>query len=215
MYNFKYKTNFKYKALKKDDMVKISNIIDNIDGLFVEKISTCRKIKTYRNVEFDKNEFLSFDDFIAYLDNDINYLDKICFSLKTDEGENLDLEYDDAFDNWELTYNKSTKTIDSFILHIKKIFKRSALDLYKKMRSIIFYMAFAIQLILEHVCKINNKYIAIYSVLVLCMGIISLFLKCKPYVNNKYILRNKDNIFFYVLGVLTPYIIDFIIELFK
>lgn len=215
MYNFKYKTNFKYKALKKDDMIKIFNIISNIDGLFVEKINTCRKIKTYRNVEFDKNEFLSFDDFIAYLDNDINYLDKICFNLKTDEGEELDLEYDDAFDNWELTYNKSTKTIDSFILHIKKIFKKPALDLYKKIRWIIFYIAYAIEIILVFVCKIRNKYITIYSILVLLIGITNYFLKCKPYINNKYILRNRDNIIFYILGVLTPYIIDFIIELFK
>ncbi len=215
MYNYKYKKKFNYKTLTREDIVKISNIINNIGGISLVEIKSYRQSKHNKIVEEDKNEFSSFEEFMTYLDKDISYLDELCISLKTEENEFVDLEYDKYFYNWEILYRKTTKTIDSLILNIRSIFKINIIDLYKKYRWWFFGIPYIIQLILVLVLKLNNKYVNIYSLFVLLIGITNWFVKLKPYKNNKYIKRNKDNIIFYILGVITPYIIELVIKLFN
>lgn len=215
MYNYKYKKKFNYKTLTREDIVKISDIINNIGGISLVEIKSYRQSKHNKIVEEDKNEFSSFEEFMTYLDKDISYLDELCISLKTEENEFVDLEYDKYFYNWEILYRKTTKTIDSLILNIRSIFKMNIIDLYKKYRWWFFGIPYIIQLILVLVLKLNNKYVNIYSLFVLLIGITNWFVKLKPYKNNKYIKRNKDNIIFYILGVITPYIIELVIKLFN
>lgn len=215
MYNYKYKKKFNYKTLTREDIVKISDIINNIGGISLVEIKSYRQSKHNKIVEEDKNEFSSFEEFMTYLDKDISYLDELCISLKTEENEFVDLEYDKYFYNWEILYRKTTKTIDSLILNIRSIFKINIIDLYKKYRWWFFGIPYIIQLILVLVLKLNNKYVNIYSLFVLLIGITNWFVKLKPYKNNKYIKRNKDNIIFYILGVITPYIIELVIKLFN
>lgn len=215
MYNYKYKKKFNYKTLTREDIVKISDIINNIGGISLVEIKSYRQSKHNKIVEEDKNEFSSFEEFMTYLDKDISYLDELCISLKTEENEFVDLEYDKYFYNWEILYRKTNKTIDSLILNIRSIFKMNIIDLYKKYRWWFFGIPYIIQLILVLVLKLNNKYVNIYSLFVLLIGITNWFVKLKPYKNNKYIKRNKDNIIFYILGVITPYIIELVIKLFN
>lgn len=215
MYNYKYKKKFNYKTLTREDIVKISDIINNIGGISLVEIKSYRQSKHNKIVEEDKNEFSSFEEFMTYLDKDISYLDELCISLKTEENEFVDLEYDKYFYNWEILYRKTTKTIDSLILNIRSIFKINIIDLYKKYRWWFFGIPYIIQLILVLILKLNNKYVNIYSLFVLLIGITNWFVKLKPYKNNKYIKRNKDNIIFYILGVITPYIIELVIKLFN
>lgn len=215
MYNSKYKKKFNFKTLKKEDIKKISNIISNIGGIEIYQINTKRQFKYNKLVEEDKKEFSSFENFISYLDDDIKFLDELCITLKTEEQELVDLEYDKIFHNWELTFNKSTKTIDSLIYNIRDVFKINVVDLYKKFRWLFFGIAYGIQLFLSFILKENNKYFVFYLMFVLFISIINCFIKCRPYTNNKYIKQNKDNIIFFILGVVTPYVIDFIIKLLK
>lgn len=215
MYDYKYKKKYNYKGLTKEDIVKISDIINSIGGISLVKIKSYRQCKHNKLVEEDKNEFSSFEKFITYLDKDINYLDELCISLKTEEDEYVDLEYDKYFNNWEITYKKPTKTIDSLLLNIRNIFKWNIIDLYKKYRWCFFGIIYVIQIFLSYFLKLNNKYVDIYSLFLLFIMITNWIIKLKPYKNNKYIKRNKDNIVFYILGVITPYIIELIIYLFN
>ena len=215
MYNYKYKKNFRYKAFKKDDVMKLSNLIDEIGGISVKTIKTYRQTKSNKIIKEDKNDFLSFSEFINYLDNEITYLDNMSFSFKTDEGELFDLEYNNYSSKWELTYMKPTKTIDSFIFNMKNIFVISIIDMYTKMRWGLFFISWIIQVLLIYVFKINNKFTTALCLFNCAIMFVNYFIKCKPYKYNKYLKANKANIIFFVLGVVTPYVINFIIELFK
>lgn len=198
-----------------DDIRKIFNIVNDINGIEVDQIKTKRHFKYNKIVEYDEQYFSSFEDFMLYLNKDISFLDELYISLVTEEQEHVDIEYDRYFHNWELTFNKSTKTIDSLIYNIRAVFKLNFIDFYKKWRWIVFSIFYLVQIILKYIFKISNKYTAFYAIFVLLILIINCFIECKPYINNNYFKRNKDNIVFYILGVITPYIIDFIIKLLK
>lgn len=215
MYDYKYKKEYKYKQLKKTDIIKLQGIIESIDGLDVKVIKTYRKMKINKIVEEQKKEFNNFEDLLIYLDDSVNYLENFSIEMVTDEKERVDLEFDKYFYNWELTYNKQTKTIDSLILNLSSVFKFNLADLFKKKHWIIFWMLYGIQLFLTFYLKDKSIFTTIYSFLILLFSILNFFIKCRPYSNNKFINRNKDNIVFYFLGVITPYIIDFIINLFN
>lgn len=215
MYDYKYKKEYKYKQLKRTDIKELQGIIESIDGLNVKVIKTYRKMKINKVVEEQKKEFNKFEDLLMYLDDSVNYLENFSIEMITDEEERVDLEFDKYFYNWELTYNKQTKTIDSLILNLSNVFKFNLIDFFKKKHWIMFWMLYVIQLFLTFYLKDKSIFTTIYSFLVLFLCILNLFIKCRPYSNNKFINRNKDNIFFYFLGVITPYVIDFIINLFN
>lgn len=215
MYNYKYKKEYKYKQFKKIDIMKLQEIIEGIDGLNVKVIKTYRKMKINKIVEEQKKEFNKFEDLLIYLDDSVNYLENFSIEMITDENEQVDLEFDKYFYNWELTYNKQTKTIDSLILNLSNLYTFSLIDFFKKKHWIMFWILYGIQLFLTFYLKDKSIFTVIYSVIIMFLSIFNFFIKCRPYSNNKFINRNKDNIIFYFLGVITPYIIDFIINLLK
>lgn len=215
MYNYKYKKEYKYKQLKKIDIMKLQEIIEGIDGLNVKVIKTYRKMKINKIVEEQKKEFNKFEDLLIYLDDSVNYLENFSIEMITDENEQVDLEFDKYFYNWELTYNKQTKTIDSLILNLSNLYTFSLIDFFKKKHWIMFWILYGIQLFLTFYLKDKSIFTVIYSFIIIFLSIFNFFIKCRPYSNNKFINRNKDNIIFYFLGVITPYIIDFIINLLK
>ena len=215
MYNYKYKKEYKYKQLKKIDIMKLQEIIEGIDGLNVKVIKTYRKMKINKIVEEQKKEFNKFEDLLIYLDDSVNHLENFSIEMITDENEQVDLEFDKYFYNWELTYNKQTKTIDSLILNLSNLYTFSLIDFFKKKHWIMFWILYGIQLFLTFYLKDKSNFTVIYSFIIIFLSIFNFFIKCRPYSNNKFINRNKDNIIFYFLGVITPYIIDFIINLLK
>ena len=214
MYDYKYKKEYKYKQLKRTDIEKLQEIIGSIDGLNVKVIKTYRKMKINKIVDEQKKEFDNFEDLLIYLNDSVNYLENFSMEMITEEKEKVDLEFDKYFYNWELTYNKQTKTIDSLILNLSTIFKFSLTDFLKKKHWIIFWILYGFQLFLTFYLKDKSIFTTIYSLFILFLSILNFFIKCRPYANNKFINRNKDNIVFYFLGVITPYIIDFIINIF-
>lgn len=214
MYDYKYKKEYKYKQLKRTDIKKIQEIIGRIDGLNIKVIKTYRKMKINKIIEEQKKEFDNFEELFTYLDDSVNYLENFSIEMITEEKEKVDLEFDKYFYNWELTYNKQTKTIDSLILNLSAVFTFSLTDFFKKKHWIIFWILYGIQLFLTSYLKDNSIFTIIYSLFILFLSIFNFFIKCRPYTNNKFINRNKDNIVFYFLGVITPYIIDFVINMF-
>lgn len=215
MYDYKYKKEYKYKQLKRTDIIKIQGIIESIDGLNVKVIKTYRKMKINKIVEEQKKEFIKFEDLLIYLDDSVSYLENFSIEMVTDENEKVDLEFDKYFYNWELTYNKQTKTIDSLILNLSTVYTFNLTDFLKKKHWIIFWILYGVQLFLTFYLKDKSIFTTIYSFFIMLLSIFNFFIKCRPYSNNKFINRNKDNIVFYFLGVITPYIIDFIINLFN
>ena len=214
MYDYKYKKEYKYKQLKRTDIEKLQEIIESIDGLSINVIKTYRKTRRNKVVEEQRKEFNKFDDLLTYLDDSVNYLENFSIEMITDEKEKVDLQFDKYFYTWELTYNKQTKTIDRLILNISNVFTFNLIDFLRKKHWIIFWLLYAIQLFLTLYLKDKSIFTTVYSFIILGLSIFNIFIKCRPYANNKFINRNKDNIFFYFLGVITPYIIDFIINLF-
>lgn len=215
MYDYKYKKEYKYKQLKRTDIIKIQGIIESIDGLNVKVIKTYRKMKINKIVEEQKKEFIKFEDLLIYLDDSVSYLENFSIEMVTDENEKVDLEFDKYFYNWELTYNKQTKTIDSLILNLSTVYTFNLTDFLKKKHWIIFWILYGVQLFLTFYLKDKSIFTTIYSFFIMLLSIFNFFIKCRPYSNNKFINRNKDNIVFYFLGVITPYIVDFIINLFN
>lgn len=214
MYDYKYKKEYKYKQFKRTDIEKLQEIIERIDGLNIKVIKTYRKMKINKIIEEQKKEFDNFEELLTYLDDSVNYLENFSIEMITEEKEKVDLEFDKYFYNWELTYNEQTKTVDSLILNLSTVFTFSLTDFFRKKHWIIFWVLYGIQLFLTFYLKDKSMFTTIYSLFILFLSILNFFIKCRPYANNKFINRNKDNIVFYFLGVITPYIIDFVINMF-
>ena len=214
MYDYKYKKEYKYKQFKRTDIEKLQEIIERIDGLNIKVIKTYRKMKINKLIEEQKKEFDNFEELLTYLDDSVNYLENFSIEMITEEKEKVDLEFDKYFYNWELTYNEQTKTVDSLILNLSTVFTFSLTDFFRKKHWIIFWVLYGIQLFLTFYLKDKSMFTTIYSLFILFLSILNFFIKCRPYANNKFINRNKDNIVFYFLGVITPYIIDFVINMF-
>ena len=125
------------------------------------------------------------------------------------------MEFERYFYNWELTYNKQTTITDSLILNLSNIFTFDIVSLFKRMKSTLLLAYFAIQLSSMIIFKFKSYMTIVSSILLLTMFLVCTYDKCRPYNENAFIERNKDNIFFYILGVITPYIINLVIKLFS
>ena len=129
------------------------------------------------------------------------------------------MKYDDIYNRWELTYNKKSIEIDGLILNIKSIFRRNIIDIYKQNKHTIFWIVLAIQVTVCVIFQATGIISYILDVLLIITMLLNVFLKYKPYQSHKFIEKNKDEIIlsviFYILGVATPYAINFIKLLFR
>lgn len=214
MFDAKYKVVYKYKELSYSDIESISNIIKPTDAIKIYKIVASREIKENKVLHSEEKEFKNFDDFLEYLSEDIRYLDKLRFIFMDKNGDEIWLTYTDIFNKWELTYNKKTMEVDGFVSNIRNIFKRNIFDIYKQKKFTIFWVIWTLQVTSCIILKIDGIISYFLSILLLITMLLNALLKRKPYRNHKFIKKNKDeiilNIIFYALGVITPYILEFI-----
>ncbi len=215
MYDYKYKKEYKYKQLNRKKLEELKDVIENIDGLNVKSINVNLTKKTNKLVEEQKQEFKNFNELFCFLDGGINRLEDFNLRLITRDEDIIDLEFERYFYNWELTYNKQTTITDSLILNLSNIFTFDIVSLFKRMKSTLLLACFAIQLSSMIIFKFKCYMTIVSSILLLIMFLVCTYDKCRPYNENAFIERNKDNIFFYILGVITPYIINLVIKLFS
>lgn len=215
MYDYKYKKEYKYKQLNRKKLEELKDVIENIDGLNVKSINVNLTKKTNKLVEEQKQEFKNFNELFCFLDGGINRLEDFNLRLITRDEDIIDLEFERYFYNWELTYNKQTTITDSLILNLSNIFTFDIVSLFKRMKSTLLLACFAIQLSSMIIFKFKSYMTIVSSILLLIVFLVCTYDKCRPYNENAFLERNKDNIFFYILGVITPYIINLVIKLFS
>ena len=214
MFDAKYKVVFKYKELSYSDIESISNIIKSTDSIKLYKIVSSREIKENKVLHSEEREFKNFTDFLDYLSEDIKCLDELRFIFMDKNGDEIWLLYTGIFNKWELTYNKKTMEVDGFVSNIRNIFKRNIIDIYKQKKLTIFWTVWTLQVTACIILKINGIISYFLSISLIITMLLNVILKRKPYRNHKFIKKNKDeiilNIIFYALGVITPYILEFI-----
>lgn len=213
MYDYKYKKEYKYKQLNRKKLEELKDVIENIDGLNVKSINVNLTKKTNKLVEEQKQEFKNFNELFCFLDGGINRLEDFNLRLITRDEDIIDLEFDRYRYNWELTYNKQTTITDSLILNLSNIFTFDIISFFKRKESILLLVCFAIQLSSMIAFDFNSYITIISSILSFTIFLVYTYDKCRPYNENAFIERNKDNLFFYILGVITPYIINLVIKL--
>lgn len=214
MFDAKYKVVFKYKELSYSDIESISNIIKSTDSIKLYKIVSSREIKENKVLHSEERKFKNFTDFLDYLSEDIKCLDELRFIFMDKNGDEIWLLYTGIFNKWELTYNKKTMEVDGFVSNIRNIFKRNIIDIYKQKKLTIFWIVWTLQVTACIILKINGIISYFLSISLIIAMLLNVILKRKPYRNHKFIKKNKDeiilNIIFYALGVITPYILEFI-----
>lgn len=218
MYNAKYKKEFSFKTLNYSDFLKLLEIIDTTKELSIENISISRKIKINGISNNDSNNFNNIKDLKEYLNKDIKYLDEVKICIKVNEKSNLELEYNDIYNKWFLSFNDNSMVIDGLILNLKSVFRFNFLDFVKSKKSLIFWIVWITQVVLCVLFKIGGIFSIILSFSVIILSILNFSLKLKPYSNNNFYKKHRDlilNFIFYVLGVITPYLIDYVRNIIK
>lgn len=213
MYNAKYKKEFSFKTLNYSDFLKLLEIIDTTKELSIENISISRKIKINGISNNDSNNFNNIKDLKEYLNEDIKHLDKVKICIKVNEKSNLELEYNDIYNKWILSFNDNSMVIDGLILNLKSVFRFNFLDFVKSKKNLIFWIVWITQVVLCVLFKIGGIFSIILSFSVIILSILNFSLKLKPYSNNNFYKKHRDlilNFIFYVLGVITPYLIDYV-----
>lgn len=196
------------QALKKE--------LDNNDNIQNMEIVTKRKIEKNKITDTDSKSFDNVNSLIEYLNtNNINTINnieiKICFNNKN----NCLLKYDDTFHYWKLSFNEQDTNINSLIYSLKLILKKSPICIYRKHRDLLFWFLGITYIIIF--VNINNLIIkSIICVAILLMFLDGIFFKNLAYKNNKFWENNRDSIIlsiiFYILGVITPYAINFLFQ---
>lgn len=215
--NYKYEKNFNFKTLKYKDVITLSEIIKNTINIKITYIYISRKLKTSTFTKIDEQNFKNFEELINYLDNNnVKYLDQFRIDLVVEEDNYGSLKFDIYSDKWYLSYEKESIIYEGLISRLKKIFNINLIDVYVPKRFIIFWIIWFLNLIICIVLKLNNYFSIISNIMISIIAILNFNLKCKPYKNNKFLIKNKDSIIlsiiFYILGVITPYIIELLIN---
>lgn len=196
------------QALKKE-----LDINDNIQNM---EIVTKRKIEKNKITDTDSKSFNTVNSLIEYLDLDnINTINNIEIKIYFNNENNCSLKYDDTFHYWELSFNEQDTNINSLIYSLKLILKNSPICIYRKYRDLLFWVLGATYIIIF--ANINNLIIkSIICVAILLMIFDGIFFENLAYKNNKFWENNRDSIIlsiiFYILGVVTPYAINFLFQ---
>lgn len=210
---------FSNTALNINKLKRISEILDNNDSISTLKIYSSRKTKENKIKIIDSQSFNSVDELINYIkENDIGILDDIEININYKNKNQAILKYNNFDHRWELSYNNQDSNIDSLIFNLKPLMRNNPFKFFRQYRglfvSFLCGMWFVMLLIIGKAPKpsISWTFNLIYILLFIDMFLV----KNVSFRENKFISRNKDNIILslisYVLGVITPYAINLIME---
>lgn len=210
---------FSNKSLNYKNILKLKEIIDGNENIDSVKIYTVRNIKQKRIKIRDCQSFDNINSFIEYLDlKQISKLESIEIKFFFKNRNSACLMYDDFPCNWILKYDNQDFNVDSIIYNLNDMIKDNVFRKYRKYRSLIIISLASCGLIYS-IFATNHLITYVILFLFLLLEVDSIFFKNLAYKENNFISKNKDSIFlsalFYVLGVITPYIIEFVVNLFK
>ncbi len=208
---------FANKAFKYKDILQLKSVLEENENIESIKIYTIRNIKENKVKIRDGQNFDNMDEFIEYLNyNQITKLENIEMHFIFKNKNRAKLEYTDIINNWVLKYDKQDSNIDSLIYNLNSLIKDNIFRKYRKYRWVVAMSIGIFYLFLYNSLK-NSFFIYFMATIVLFIEIDCAIFKNLAYKENNFISKNRDSIFlsilFYVLGVITPYIIEFVISL--
>lgn len=217
------------KALNYSSIEKLFNEINRIEN--VDKINIFISHSTKKNNIKKKEEetFSNIPDFLKALKN-LKRIDSLEMKLYTNNS-NINLEYTSYTECWMMTYyseNNVTKTM-IYILNntfkpnwIKSILFGNTFILWIIFGLVSWFLTSCISVIFKNVeeipivIQIYYHAVIILFIVLIVLSIYKIIKRKKPYINNKFWEEHKidivQNIIFYFLGVITPYIISWIIK---
>lgn len=207
---------FSNTALNMNKLKRISEILDNNDNIDKLNIYSSRKIKNNKIRINDSQSFTSVNELINYInESDIEILDDLEINIYYKDKNKAMLKYENFEHRWELSYFNQDSNIDSLIFNLKPLMRNNPLKFFRQYRSLLFSflcgMWFIILLTIGKAPEpsVSWTFTSVYILLFIDM----ILVKNVAFRENKFISRNKDNIIFYVLGVITPYAINFVMGL--
>lgn len=209
---------FSNTALNCKKLKKIGDLLDNnheVDKLIIYSV---RNIKENHIKIHDSQTFNSIQELMDYInENNIKTLESLEFNIYYKNKNKATLNYE-AFDyRWELSFYNQDNNTDSLIFNIKPLLRNNPMKFFRQHRNLVLSFICGLWFMLVLVLgKAPNIYISmIFNTIYILLFIDIFFIKNVAFREYKFISRNKDNFIFYFLGVITPYIINFIIELLK
>lgn len=211
---------FSNTALDINKLNRISEILDNNDNIETLNIYSSRKTKENKIRINDSRSFESVKELINYInESDIEILDNLEINIYYEDKNNAILKYEKFEYRWELSYSNQDSNIDSLIFNLKPLMRNNPLKLFRQYRKLLFLLVFAIWFTIQiTIDKASEQHVLWIFNSIAILSFIDMFLvKNVAFRENKFIRRNKDSIILsiisYVLGVITPYAINFVIGL--
>lgn len=190
-----------------------------------------RKIINITYVEKKKNsekrfseEFKSIPALLDYI-KDLKKVDTLTMHLCT-KSSRITLTYNDYTDGWTLEYSEENNISNAVICILNNFFKPNFIKRLLFDRTHIVWglytgNIFGINIALKDVTNYTFKQrVLFYIMFFLLLGLIGLSIykvkmRKQPYINNKFWEEHKidiiQNVIFYFLGVVTPYLISWVI----
>lgn len=200
---------FWYRPLNRKNIEKLYEMLKYDDDVEIS-VSIKRKFKKNSTISEQICSFNTLEEFCKYVDdNGIRNLKDIDFYVSKNKVNGISLRYECYFwPKWCLYYREDNTSTDAVIFRLKNFFKFNLYYLYKSASPILLWIySYALTLY-----KVKYYYIILIIWLVMLSDLI--FNRKYPYKENAFLQRNKDSIIlsiiFYILGVLTPILIEFI-----
>jgi len=212
---------FSNTALSIKKLEKISRLLDINESIQNLDIYSTRYIKENKIKINDSKTFHSIRGLIEYInENDIRIINDIEINIYYKNKNKARLKYENFNHRWELSYYDQDSNVDSLIYNLKPLIRNNPLKFFRQYRmlflSFLCGMWFIILLTLGKTppTTVSNVFNSIYIVLFIDI----FFVKNVAFREYKFLTKNKDDIILsiisYILGVITPYVINWIISLF-
>lgn len=206
------------KTLDLKEINQIIKIVENIpeielDNISIKNVSRVNGIKEYINKRIE-----DVSEAKKYF-GEIDKIESVAFNLKVKNTKSsFSLHYNEyAFfvRGWNIEYNQNNAYVDAFVYNIKKIFRPSILDVYNSIRYMGLFVMWFISIITLAIDNQNITNIIVISQIIYILDCV--LRRRKAYKRSTFFKEHKDEIIlgviFYVLGVITPYIINLAIHI--
>lgn len=207
--------------LNKKKLEKLREIFSNNEEIDKLSIYTTRALKE-DGIKIKKVEtFYTFDEMIEYINqNSIVKINLINIELRYKKNRLVAFEYNGYDYNWVFRYQEKDTYTDSIIYNLNNLFKHQKLSFISTYFNILLWIISLGYLIIRYCLDFNNFYFDLIYLIVWSILLILILLNNKnAYKENKFIERNKDSIIlsiiFYILGFVSPYIVNLIQLIFK
>lgn len=212
---------FSNTALNIKKLEKLSKILDNNDNIKKLDIYSSRYLKENKIKFNDSKTFHAVDELINYInENDIKIINDIEINIYYKNKNNARLKYENFDHRWELSYWEQDTNIDSLIFNLKPLMKNNPIKMFRQYRNLILLLMCGFWFVLIFTLGKTPPIIvsSVFNSIYIFLFVDMFMVKNVAIREYKFITKNKDDIILsiisYILGVITPYVINWIISLF-